>query len=132
MQIIAYKIDGEPCTISPEVIVTDILDDDGNPTGETVATDNLQKLIAELPTGTEYTLIDAADAETWWAANQSAAELAEQRKAEILARLAEIDAASVRPLRAIAEGNATDFDRQKLASLDGEAATLRAELAGLG
>lgn len=63
----------------------------------------------------------------------SAEEIAKQkRKQEIIARLAAIDAASVRPLRAVADGTATDFDRQKLAALEAEAATLRAELQGLG
>lgn len=56
----------------------------------------------------------------------------QKRKQEIIARLAAIDAASVRPLRAVADGTATDFDRQKLAALEAEAATLRAELQGLG
>jgi hypothetical protein len=56
----------------------------------------------------------------------------EERRAEILARLAEIDTAGIRPLRAVADNSATDFDRQKLADLDTEAAELRAELAGLG
>jgi hypothetical protein len=56
----------------------------------------------------------------------------EERRVEILARLAEIDLASIRPLRAVADGSATDFDRQKLVDLDSEAAGLRAELAGLG
>ena len=55
-----------------------------------------------------------------------------QRRAEIMARLAAIDVDSVRPLRAIAKGDASDFDRDKLAALDSEAAGLRAELAGLG
>jgi hypothetical protein len=58
-------------------------------------------------------------------------EIAAARKAEILARLAAIDADSVRPLRAIANGEGTDFDTQKLAALDAEAAGLRDELAGL-
>jgi hypothetical protein len=56
----------------------------------------------------------------------------EERRAEILARLAEIDTASVRPLRAVAAGEATEFDHNKLAALDAEAAELRTELAGLG
>jgi hypothetical protein len=56
----------------------------------------------------------------------------EERRAAILARLAEIDAASVRPLRAIAQEEATQADHDKLAALDGEAAELRAELAELG
>jgi hypothetical protein len=91
MQVIVYKIDGEPRLISPEVIVTDILDDDGNPTGETVTTDNLQQLIAALPEGTQYTLIDGADAATWWADNQSPAELAEAARAKRAALLTASD-----------------------------------------
>jgi hypothetical protein len=58
-------------------------------------------------------------------------QIAEQRRAEILARLNEIDAASIRPLRAIAEGTAVEADHAKLAELDAEAAELRTELAGL-
>jgi hypothetical protein len=57
--------------------------------------------------------------------------LAAQRRAAITARLAEIDAASIRPLRAIAQGAATQDDHDKLAALDAEAAELRQELAGL-
>jgi hypothetical protein len=59
------------------------------------------------------------------------AELAAQRKMEILSRLAATDAASIRPLRAIAQGEAVQADHDKLAALDAEAADLRAELAGL-
>ncbi|MDR2800412.1 MAG: hypothetical protein LBB52_03990 [Desulfovibrio sp.] len=59
------------------------------------------------------------------------AELAKQRRTEILARLAEIDAASIRPLRASAQDEAVQADHDKLAALDAEAATLRTELAGL-
>jgi hypothetical protein len=55
----------------------------------------------------------------------------EQRRAEIRTRLSEIDAESIRPLRAVTEDTAEDFDREKLASLDAEAVTLRAELAAL-
>jgi hypothetical protein len=127
MQVIAYIKDGKPTTISPAVTVTDILDDDGNPTGETVTTDNLQSLIAALPQGTDYTLVAEADAETWWAAHRPP----EDRKAEILARLSEIDEASIRPLRAIAQGEAVQADHDKLAALDAEATALRTELAGL-
>jgi hypothetical protein len=127
MQVIAYIKDGKPTTISPAVTVTDILDDDGNLTGETVTTDNLQSLIAALPQGTDYTLIDGADADAWWVAHRPP----EDRKAEILARLSEIDEASIRPLRAIAQGEAVQADRDRLAELDSEAAGLRTELAGL-
>lgn len=45
-------------------------------------------------------------------------------------RLMEIDRESIRPLRAINAGNGTDYDRQKLARLDAEAATLRPKLDG--
>jgi len=50
----------------------------------------------------------------------------------IVGRLYEIDAATVRPLRAIAAGTAGQFDHDKLAALNAEAAALRAELATLG
>jgi hypothetical protein len=58
-------------------------------------------------------------------------EITEQHRSEILSRLASIDSDSARPLRAIATGNATEYDTEKLSALDEEAATLRAELAGL-
>ena len=50
------------------------------------------------------------------------------RPAEIAARLVQIDAESVRPLRAKVAGNATGDDDAKLAALDAEAAALRVEL----
>jgi hypothetical protein len=58
-------------------------------------------------------------------------ELAAQRRAEILGRLAAIDTESIRPLRSLAEGAATDYDTDKLAGLEQQAAELRAELAAL-
>ena len=54
-----------------------------------------------------------------------------KRPAEIAARLAQIDAESVRPLRAKLAGNATGDDNSKLAALDTEAAALRIELKGM-
>ena len=54
------------------------------------------------------------------------------RKSEILARLAEIDLESIRPLRAVLTEAATDFDTQKLTALESEAAELREELKGVG
>jgi hypothetical protein len=63
-----------------------------------------------------------------WARPESTAE---PRLSEIAARLTEIDLASVRPLRAIAQGTVTDFDRAKLAALEAEAEELRAERAAL-
>ncbi|GHV57101.1 hypothetical protein FACS189460_3070 [Deltaproteobacteria bacterium] len=59
---------------------------------------------------------------------EEAAEAAAARRAEIQAELAAIDLASVRPLRAITEGTATDYDRNRLAELEARAAQLRAEL----
>jgi hypothetical protein len=53
------------------------------------------------------------------------------KREEIRTRLAEIDAASIRPLRAVAEGTAVQADTAELAELDSEAAALRTELAGL-
>lgn len=58
-------------------------------------------------------------------------EQAAQRRARIMTRLAEIDAASVRPLRALVRGEAVQADTDKLAALDAEAEELRAELAAL-
>jgi len=58
-------------------------------------------------------------------------DLAAQRADEIRARLTELDLASIRPLRALADGSATDEDRLRIAALDAEAAALREELQGL-
>jgi hypothetical protein len=84
--------------------------------------------------GQPYTIKDYGPYPDGWSADPpepTPAELAKQRRAEILARLAEIDAASIRPLRAIAQGEAVQADTDKLAALDAEAAGLRTELAGL-
>ncbi len=62
---------------------------------------------------------------------QSQPSRTEIRKAELLAELAAIDAASARPLRAILVGSATEEDRTRLTELDEQAAALRAELATL-
>lgn len=51
-------------------------------------------------------------------------------RATLLDRLDRLDAQSVRPLRAVAAGTATDEDRAKLAAIEAEAVTLRAQLAG--
>lgn len=53
------------------------------------------------------------------------------RIAEINKRLRQIDAEAVRPLRAIAALEATQFDHDKIASLEAEAQSLRAERAEL-
>lgn len=54
-----------------------------------------------------------------------------KRPAEIAARLTQIDAESVRPLRAKVAGTAIENDESRLKALDAEAASLRVELAGI-
>jgi len=53
------------------------------------------------------------------------------RMEEIKARLMELDMQSIRPLRALADGTATEEDRLRIAALDVEAEALRTELRGL-
>lgn len=55
-------------------------------------------------------------------------ELNRIRAEEIKAELAAIDSQTVRPLRAIAAGTATDEDRARLTELENKADELRAEL----
>ena len=54
------------------------------------------------------------------------------KRSKIRHRLRVIDREAARPLRAILAGKETEFDHQKLAALEAEAETLRAELADLG
>lgn len=51
------------------------------------------------------------------------------QKIDAATRLAEIDAKSIRSVRAILAGTGTDADREFLAKLEAEAAELRAKLA---
>lgn len=60
-----------------------------------------------------------------WAAREDA----RLRRAEIMRELDAIDMQSVRPLRAKLKGTATAEDEARLASLEAQAQTLRAELA---
>jgi len=55
-------------------------------------------------------------------------ELAAQRKAEILSQLNSLDMASIRSIRAIVDGVATDDDRARLHEIEAEVGWLRAEL----
>ena len=50
------------------------------------------------------------------------------KNAEMRARLVEIDAATIRPLRAIAAGTNTDADAAKLKELEDEAIEIRKKL----
>ena len=58
-------------------------------------------------------------------------ELAEARRAEILAELAALDAARVRPLAELALNPGAAYPAAKLGELEAKAAALRQELAGL-
>lgn len=53
------------------------------------------------------------------------------RKDEILQRLSEIDAESIRPLRAVLTKTSSEFDAEKLEALESEASNLREELVKL-
>ena len=55
----------------------------------------------------------------------------EDKTAELMERLDEIDRLAIRPLRAIAAGTATDEDREILAELERQAEEIRKELAEL-
>lgn len=54
------------------------------------------------------------------------------RIAEIKRKLKAIDNERIRPLAAIVSNKATEYDSEKLANLEDEAATLRMELSELG
>lgn len=58
-------------------------------------------------------------------------EINAQRIAEIKTRLSQIDSESIRPLRAIAAGTASQFDTDKLTALETERGELVAELVAL-
>lgn len=61
----------------------------------------------------------------------SEGELAKQRITEIDAELARLDTEAIRPLRAIQAGTDSQYDRDKLADLELQAAALRTEREGL-
>lgn len=62
----------------------------------------------------------------------SAEAVAAARRTEIDARLAQIDRLCIRPLRAVAAGVDVPADHDRLAAIEAEVATLRAERAGIG
>lgn len=59
------------------------------------------------------------------------AEFTAQRLAAIDSRLAELDAATIRPMRALLDGSGTGDDKARLAALEQEAQALREERKGL-
>lgn len=76
-------------------------------------------------------LVEISEAEKDELLKPTAEQLTEQRKAEIKARLVEIDNESIRPLRAIASNTAVKFDNDKLNSLEAERVDLTNELVTL-
>jgi hypothetical protein len=113
--------------------VTELTDEDGNPTGETV--DNLEQLIANLPKGTSYSLVTEAEAEAWWAAHQPPPSPAD-RRAEIIAELDKLDQKGARSAQAIALaaalGASPDVaDVEAAKEISDRKDKLRAELAAL-
>ena len=84
-----------------------------------------------IPSGIDVREMTDAEFEAFKNPIPTPEEIAAQRIVEIKARLVEIDAESVRPLRAKINGTETAFDVQKLAALDAEAQALREEMAGL-
>ena len=90
----------------------------------------LAEAAAEVPKGTEYHVLHEEAKQAFWG-NYQPAVVRARRNDELLAKLDLVDRQSIRPLRAIAEGRATDLDRQRLAELEAEAEKLREELAGL-
>jgi hypothetical protein len=63
---------------------------------------------------------------------QRMARLNRLRAAEIKRRLKTIDGERIRPLAAIVSNKATEYDSEKLTSLENEAEALRKELSELG
>jgi len=59
------------------------------------------------------------------------ASIRERKAAEIVAELDALDKRSVRALRAVVAGTATDEDKAKLAEIETEAVSKRSRLAGL-
>ena len=68
------------------------------------------------------------DAEVQTLEDKQAAEQQAARTA-LLAELAAIDTATVRPLRAVLAGTGTDADKERLAELEAKAEEIRAKLA---
>lgn len=60
------------------------------------------------------------------------ADMPVDRRSQIAARMAQIDAESIRALRAVARGKAVKADADKLGALETEAEALRMELAAMG
>jgi len=95
---------------------------DGKPRLAWTSEDNLQSLIAALPTGTSYELVTAETAEAWWKAHLPARE-------QILNAIAALEAKQTpRMIRGATLGKSEDA--AMLAGIEAEIAALRAELAG--
>lgn len=88
-----------------------------------------------------YTFIRTKDSDLWsnWQRFETISVSAattygtnQEQADKIMSQLAELDNQTMRPLRAIEVGTATDEDRNKLREIEAQAETLRAELKELG
>lgn len=71
--------------------------------------------------------------EAWGLTEEEQAEKSKQDQiAQLSERLAEIDAKTIRPLRAIQSGQGTQDDTDKLAELETQAEAIRAQIRSLG
>lgn len=110
-----------------------IYEQDGRPDGRTVVVNpapgfDPEAIAAQaVPAGVEWRIVTDDEAAAIVAAEVSIA----SRLADIDRRLADIDAASARPLRAVIVGTATQGDRDRLAELEQRAQALRQERAHL-
>lgn len=89
-----------------------------------------ENIIIKLPASESYGFLY----DDWLSAGNTpepADPIPSKRPSEISARLTQIDAESVRPLRAKVAGNATADDDAKLDVLEAEASALRTELKGM-
>ncbi|MGD9808243.1 MAG: hypothetical protein AB7E76_02890 [Deferribacterales bacterium] len=116
------------------------VDGEGCPNGfyDTSINTNIPEMAIEITDEQYYELINNQGARKWngetvveYIKELSAEEQANIRIAEIDKLLATNELACIRPLRAIAAGNGTAYDTQKLAELDTEAEALRIERASL-
>lgn len=124
---IQQNADGAMPDYDPLILADELLSRLGSTFGLSTAGDQLSFPLADDDAWPKITAV----VEQHLSADAVARRQAAQRRTEILARLDQIDAESVRPLRAHIAGSATSADDDKLKSLDAEAETLRKELAAL-
>jgi len=131
MQGIAYILKGKPYLTWPASIKKEIVDAEGEPTGEFEITDDLQERIAALPEGTQYELITLAakDADGEFTGEEAAAwlEANQNPKEKIKKQITALEAQqSKRMVRGAALGKPEDV--AMLNDIETRIAELRAQL----